>query len=416
MDCVARHKKDKECEGVRPRSSFVPLAQMDINHLLNDYTLLENAHMQAGTSFRDSRFQGQDVDVAMTPRFRQILGLVQKYDPPLKLELLPAGLSLHKKNSTVRKGNNIFWRIDVTFAKAETTVTSHKFCDDWKWRWLLEQHLLPGGSQEIQGWLQTRKNLRKSPHDGAKPSSTGPPSPLASSSPAPPPCASSSSFPSAEQTDVSFSSSDSLTASSSSSFSSHISSSDRSLPLEPFPSESSLAPLPSPQNTPENPPLSAPSTTDPSNNNINPPTSSSNDNNNLANNNDTSEKSSKFKNRKKNNNNNGKRNKRNHNNNKGRAPNNQDEQPPEKRAKIQDTSEGVDANALTRHRLKAYHQAEFSSLRIFIQIPFRPANKPAFQEINLDSTVAEFLAGKRLIEYPCVFVALPDEVGLYPVE
>lgn len=365
--------------------------QMNFNHILNDYFLLETAHMQTtGSSFRDPRTR----DDVLAPRFKQLVSLAQKYSPPLKLEIMPAGLALHKQNSTIKKGTSILWRVDLTFAKAQTTVSSHRFCDQWCWRWLLEQHLLPGGCQAILALQQVRKK------GGNKAAS----SPSISSSSA----SISSTCPCSASTTTA-STALSASASSASSVPSDFSSTilSDSAPFVAFASSSTETSSTVPFGVSDLPETSS----------FVIATSSSLTPSSLTSSDPVFEPPQKRQRR--NNRNNKRNNKRNNENNNDNDHNNnnngEDEEDNDiKRGHKREREEGVEVNALTRHRLKAYHQAGISALKIFMQIPFRPANQPAYCEIDLDSTVAGFLGGKRLVEYPQVFVALPDEVCLYP--
>lgn len=72
--------------------------------------------------------------------------------------------------------------------------------------------------------------------------------------------------------------------------------------------------------------------------------------------------------------------------------------------------------AVLRQRLRAYCRAAPGDLRLFMAVPRRPANSARHYSLPLDGVVRESLAGKALIEYPSVVVALAgDEAATYTV-
>ena len=67
--------------------------------------------------------------------------------------------------------------------------------------------------------------------------------------------------------------------------------------------------------------------------------------------------------------------------------------------------------ALLRHKLRLYARAGVGELGVFLRVPHTRADEPRYSRLSLDATLGEALRGERLIEFPTLHVATPEEAG-----
>jgi len=74
-------------------------------------------------------------------------------------------------------------------------------------------------------------------------------------------------------------------------------------------------------------------------------------------------------------------------------------------------------NVVMRHKLAAYAAVPVESLRVYMAVPFLPANKPEYYELPLNASIMDSLRHTTLLEYPTVHIALPSQItaGQFPV-
>ena len=71
------------------------------------------------------------------------------------------------------------------------------------------------------------------------------------------------------------------------------------------------------------------------------------------------------------------------------------------------------ATALLRHKLRLYARAGMGELGVFLRVPHTRADEPRYSRLSLDATLGEALRGERLIEFPTLHVATPEEAGAF---
>jgi hypothetical protein len=73
--------------------------------------------------------------------------------------------------------------------------------------------------------------------------------------------------------------------------------------------------------------------------------------------------------------------------------------------------------AVTRHRFPALAAAFAAgdAPLLFMRVAGRPANQPVFHQLDAAHSLRDALAGKTLIEFPSVHVALPSEAARFPL-
>ena len=69
--------------------------------------------------------------------------------------------------------------------------------------------------------------------------------------------------------------------------------------------------------------------------------------------------------------------------------------------------------ALLRHKLRLYARAGVGELGVFLRVPHTRADEPRYSRLSLDATLGEALRGERLIEFPTLHVATPEEAGAF---
>ncbi|KAL1526659.1 hypothetical protein AB1Y20_015363 [Prymnesium parvum] len=71
--------------------------------------------------------------------------------------------------------------------------------------------------------------------------------------------------------------------------------------------------------------------------------------------------------------------------------------------------------ALLQHKLRRYTRVGAAGLMVFLRAEGRCANDPRFYLLTLHESLSTLLAGKRVIEFPTLHVATPDEAHSYPL-
>ncbi|CAM9123474.1 unnamed protein product [Chrysoparadoxa australica] len=80
---------------------------------------------------------------------------------------------------------------------------------------------------------------------------------------------------------------------------------------------------------------------------------------------------------------------------------------------LQQLLEPRSGNGPTRHALKAYCE-NLASTKFMLKKAACQANRQVWYELAPDATIADALKGKVIVEYPSIFVALPEESKAYP--
>lgn len=149
LTCVKQHKADRNCEGKRPRSSFLRVKEMNDNTLVQDFTFLQDTQAAVqGLSSRDPLVKGGNRskhNKYASPKHKELLKQCSRRSPPIGLLLMPQGMQRHAANSTVyrRKLKHIAWRVDWVFvANARRTVTTMHFPEYVSWGEVLHDLLL----------------------------------------------------------------------------------------------------------------------------------------------------------------------------------------------------------------------------------------------------------------------------------
>ncbi|XP_066293721.1 box C/D snoRNA protein 1-like [Branchiostoma lanceolatum] len=71
------------------------------------------------------------------------------------------------------------------------------------------------------------------------------------------------------------------------------------------------------------------------------------------------------------------------------------------------------ANAVIRHRLKAYCSREISNMHLLMKVEERRANSIRYEELQADMTLKENLRGKVVVEFPTILVVLAEQIHKY---
>ncbi|KAI8985453.1 hypothetical protein BDB01DRAFT_88013 [Pilobolus umbonatus] len=156
VECVKKHKIERECSGERDRVVYVPMSKYNESTMMNDYTYLEEVARQSDSLSRSRR------EMAMTKQGKSIprLKFLQKQAKLNHIDLihLPAAMSRHKLNQSNYSNlkRQIFWSIEVHFCRSnkseqylEHSVPSSKSFRFFLQNMLISDHPLGKGSYGI---------------------------------------------------------------------------------------------------------------------------------------------------------------------------------------------------------------------------------------------------------------------------
>ncbi|XP_026054864.1 putative box C/D snoRNA protein SPCC613.07 [Carassius auratus] len=146
LACVKQHKTLWGCCGVRDKTAFVPLAEFDEIHLLNDYRFLEDTARLSQQSNRDNV-------LLRSHRYpKEGMWLIRKArQVKVTLKLLPKVFSKHRENSTIfRKAERrIYWHLKIHFPQSDA-VYSERCPDNQQLDQILNNYIHPSESDPVK--------------------------------------------------------------------------------------------------------------------------------------------------------------------------------------------------------------------------------------------------------------------------
>ncbi|GAB1859554.1 Zinc finger HIT domain-containing protein 6 [Camponotus japonicus] len=141
--CVNRHKKELDCDGIRDKTKFIPLASFADLDLLSDYRFLEQAGRLIDTKKRNpERRYIRPINLPVHLYKLRCAASCRK----VSLLFMPQIFNRHKENTTFLnwKTNELFWRIEWIFPQAQNIKWIMKrTLDNTRLSTLVEQVLDP---------------------------------------------------------------------------------------------------------------------------------------------------------------------------------------------------------------------------------------------------------------------------------
>ncbi|XP_072764854.1 box C/D snoRNA protein 1 [Anoplolepis gracilipes] len=145
--CVKLHKKELNCDGIRDKTKYIPLASFGDLDLLSDYRFLEQVNRLIDTTKRNPyrKYVHQGNLPVPLHKLRSAA-----YAKNITLLFMPHIFSRHKENTTFLnwKTNELFWRIEWIFPQAQNVKwVVEKTIDSTRLSTLVEQILDPISSE-----------------------------------------------------------------------------------------------------------------------------------------------------------------------------------------------------------------------------------------------------------------------------
>ncbi|XP_012219228.1 box C/D snoRNA protein 1 [Linepithema humile] len=148
LACVNVHKRELNCDGIRDKTKFVPLASFTDMDVLSDYRFLEQINRSIDIKKRnpERKYTRQNILPVHLYKLRNAAAYRK-----VSLLFMPQIFSRHKENTTFLnwKTNELFWRIEWIFPQAENTKwIVKKALDNITLATLLDQVLNPVSLEE----------------------------------------------------------------------------------------------------------------------------------------------------------------------------------------------------------------------------------------------------------------------------
>ncbi|XP_077974347.1 box C/D snoRNA protein 1-like [Styela clava] len=152
--CVKTHKKMNDCDGVRCKTTFVPLNKYNENNMLNDYRLLEEIARCADNNGRYISESLPNSTKGMSLQIKKAKGM------NINLKLLPFTFTQHKLNSTFYhcKLQAFLWHIVWHFPTLNHSIHKKKVIDTKT----IEEALSEACSSDDSGNINIQKYLDNS--------------------------------------------------------------------------------------------------------------------------------------------------------------------------------------------------------------------------------------------------------------
>lgn len=146
LACVKKHKEETGCNGVRDKTAFVKMKDMNDMHLLSDYRMLEDIDRTVDSHSRDPLCRsGVHGVVNKLKKFAEKQGI--------KVQFLPYPMSKRKNNSTkltrYRKGK-FLWHLELIFPQSEVKYTEKRVHEDTCLRDVLKTFIHPTESDPVK--------------------------------------------------------------------------------------------------------------------------------------------------------------------------------------------------------------------------------------------------------------------------
>ncbi|KAI9492863.1 hypothetical protein BDB00DRAFT_411451 [Zychaea mexicana] len=159
VDCVKRHKNEKECSGERDKTHFVTRDQYNYSHLMSDYTYLEDISRQSDTLTRERLKAPPSMD------FRSKMLLKKAREMGIQYDVLPAIMSRHKMNKTNYSNNKhqLYWTIECCFSRKNVAqkILEHSIPHAKSLRGVFENMLFAENPQGKGEYKTIRYQLRE---------------------------------------------------------------------------------------------------------------------------------------------------------------------------------------------------------------------------------------------------------------
>ncbi|CAG7817037.1 unnamed protein product [Allacma fusca] len=130
LKCIAKHKNDTDCEGVRSRTSFVPLKKFNDLHFLNDYRLLEEVGRKVEAFSRDKSKRYTRFDQTLPVHLHRLRKAI--FHRGTRFHFLPEHFSRRRTNTTYLnwRTKQIDWKVQITFLNAEMQTFFEDRCPE----------------------------------------------------------------------------------------------------------------------------------------------------------------------------------------------------------------------------------------------------------------------------------------------
>ncbi|KAK8860228.1 Box C/D snoRNA protein 1 [Tritrichomonas musculus] len=125
LECVKRHKAEKGCSGIKPKTTYVPLDKMDSNMLMKDCALLDevrSAVIHANDKFHKTK----------KPQWQKILEK-QCQERGITIRFMPKEMTRSKENNTrcrSKLNQTIYWTCRFRFRNENKDIVYERLVND----------------------------------------------------------------------------------------------------------------------------------------------------------------------------------------------------------------------------------------------------------------------------------------------
>ncbi|KFM57378.1 Box C/D snoRNA protein 1, partial [Stegodyphus mimosarum] len=152
LQCVKAHKQEKNCDGIREKTAFVPAEEFKDRHLLSDYHFLEEIGRTVDNANRAKRSHGCFHYLPPNLYRLKMAAKARKTD----LQILPMVFSKRKISTTYIRYSDrkIFWRIEWNFPLCNFSCADERIDEEELLGKCLDKYLLPEKSDSLRDKLQ----------------------------------------------------------------------------------------------------------------------------------------------------------------------------------------------------------------------------------------------------------------------